>query len=77
MALAAQAQEFRVALARRVADCGLERHPQKPKIGSGKDDARRGTYPEAHGDFLGYTCRPRRSKHRGGEGRHPLQPWCE
>jgi RNA-directed DNA polymerase len=63
----AQAQELRTALARRFADCGVERHPQKTKIVYCKDDDRRGTDPEEHCDFLGYTCRPRRSKNRWGK----------
>jgi RNA-directed DNA polymerase len=63
----AQAQELRTALARRFADCGLELHPQKTKIVYCKDDDRRGTYPEEHFDFLGYTFRPRRSKNRWGK----------
>ena len=32
-----------------------------------KGDGRRGTYPEEHFDFLGYTFRPRRSKKRRAE----------
>jgi RNA-directed DNA polymerase len=63
----AQAQELRTALARRLADCELELHPQKTKIVYCKDDDRRGTYPEEHFDFLGYTFRPRRSKNRWGK----------
>jgi RNA-directed DNA polymerase len=45
----------------------LERHPQKTKIVYCKDADRRGTYPEEHFAFLGYTFRPRRSKHRWGK----------
>ena len=63
----AQAQELRTALARRVADLGLARHPQQTKIVSCKDDERRGTDPEEHFDCLGYTLRPRRAKNRGGK----------
>jgi RNA-directed DNA polymerase len=51
----AQAQELWAALARRFADCGLELPPQKTKIVYCKDDDRRGTSPEEHFDFLGYT----------------------
>jgi group II intron reverse transcriptase/maturase len=63
----AQAQELRGALACRFADCGLALHPQKTKIVYCKDDDRRGTSLEEQFDFLGYTFRPRRSKHRWGQ----------
>jgi RNA-directed DNA polymerase len=63
----AEAQEVRAAIAARLRDCGLELHPEKTKIVYGKDDDRRGTYPNGKFDFLGYTFRPRRSKNRFGK----------
>jgi RNA-directed DNA polymerase len=62
-----QAQEFRAALARRFADCGVELHPQQTKIVYCTDDDRRGTSSDEKFDFLGYTFRPRRSKNRWGK----------
>ena len=69
----------------------MELHPQKTKIVYCKDDDRRGTYPEEHVAFLGYTFRPRRSKKRWGKYfincspgvsnaaakaiRHAIRPW--
>jgi RNA-directed DNA polymerase len=50
----------------RLADCGLEVHPQKTRVVYCKDSMRRGTYPEQHFDFLGFTFRPRKSKDRFG-----------
>jgi RNA-directed DNA polymerase len=63
----AQAQELRVALERRFAECHLELHSQKTRVVYCKDDDRRGTYPDHSFDFLGYTFRPRRSKTRWGK----------
>ena len=63
----AEAQEVRGAIAARMQACRLERHPEKTKIVSGKDDDRRGTSPNEQCAFLGYTFRPRRSKNRKGK----------
>jgi len=63
----AQAQRVRQELEQRFAACRLELHPQKTKVVYWKDDDRRGHYPQERFDFLGYTCRPRRSKHRWGK----------
>lgn len=63
----AQAQRLKVALERRLVECGLELHPSKTKIVYCKDDDRRGHYPNEAFDFLGYTFRPRRSKNRWGK----------
>ncbi|MCG8459248.1 MAG: group II intron reverse transcriptase/maturase, partial [Holophagales bacterium] len=62
-----QAQALRVALERRLADCGLKLHPEKTKIVYCKDEDRRGRYPHESFDFLGYTFRPRRAKNRWGK----------
>jgi RNA-directed DNA polymerase len=60
------AERLRTALTRRLADCGLELHPQKTRVVYCKDSMRRETYPEQHFDFLGFTFRPRKSKDRFG-----------
>ncbi len=51
----------------RLAECGLELHPEKTKIVYCKDDDRRGTHEHTSFDFLGYTFRPRRAKNRKGK----------
>ena len=51
----------------RLAECGLELHPEKTKIVYCKDDDRRGTHAQTSFDFLGYTFRPRRAKNRHGK----------
>jgi RNA-directed DNA polymerase len=63
----AQAQRLRQELEQRFAACRVELQPQKTKIVYCKDDDRRGRYPQECCDFLGYTCRPRRSKNRWGK----------
>jgi RNA-directed DNA polymerase len=63
----ADAQEVRRAIAGRMQACRLALHPDKTKIVSCKDDERRGTYPHAQFDFLGYPFRPRRSKNWKGK----------
>jgi Group II intron, maturase-specific domain len=45
----------------RLAECRLE-HPTKTKIVYCKDGTRKGAYPNAKFDFLGYCFRPRRVK---------------
>jgi RNA-directed DNA polymerase len=62
-----QACRLRQELEQRFAECRLELHPQKTKIGYCKDDDRRGNYPNEPFDFLGYTFRARRSKNRWGK----------
>jgi RNA-directed DNA polymerase len=51
----------------RLAECGLELHPEKTQIVYCKDDDRRGTHEQTSFDFLGYTFRPRRAKNRHGK----------
>jgi RNA-directed DNA polymerase len=63
----AQAEWLKAALARRLAECGLELHPQKTKMVYCKDSDRSGSYPHQSFDFLGYSFRPRRSKNRWGK----------
>jgi RNA-directed DNA polymerase len=54
------------ALARRMAEVGLELHPDKTRVVYCKDSDRRGSHEHERFDFLGYTFRPRRSKSRHG-----------
>ena len=61
-----QALFVRDAIARRLADCGLELHPDKTRIVYCKDADRRATYANERFDFLGYTFRPRSSKRKMG-----------
>jgi len=63
----ADAEQLRVALEKRLHECGLEMHPVKTKIVYCKDDDRRGKYPVRSFDFLGYTFRARRSKNKRGK----------
>ena len=63
----AQAKMLKEAIAKRLAECKLELHPEKTKIVYCKDDDRRGNYPNYKFDFLGYTFRPRKSKNKWGK----------
>jgi hypothetical protein len=63
----AQARQVRDAIAGRLAEFGLELHPDKTRIVYCKDDDRRGDYPVTSFTFLGYTFRPRRAKNRWGK----------
>jgi group II intron reverse transcriptase/maturase len=54
-----EAEAVKAALQARLAECQLEMHPTKTKIGYCKDSKRRGTYPNVSFDFLGYCFRPR------------------
>jgi RNA-directed DNA polymerase len=62
-----QAQFVRDAIAGRLAQCGLELHPDKTRIVYCKDADRRATYANERFDFLGYTFRPRLSKGKAGK----------
>jgi len=62
----AEAEELRIAIEERFAECGLQLNLQKTRIVYCKNSSRRGNYPEQKFDFLGYTFRPRRAKtHQG------------
>jgi RNA-directed DNA polymerase len=63
----AQAREVLADIARRLAEVGLELHPDKTRIVYCKDADRRGSYEHERFDFLGYTFRPRLSKSRHGK----------
>jgi RNA-directed DNA polymerase len=60
-----QAQSVRAAVACRLADVGLELHPDKTRIVYCKDSNRRGTHENISFTFLGYTFRPRRAFNNG------------
>jgi RNA-directed DNA polymerase len=62
-----EAETLLAALRQRLAECGLELHPEKTKIVYCKDSDRRGTHEHTSFDFLGYTFRPRRAKNRKGK----------
>ena len=63
----AQAKYVLGAIRTRLAECGLELHPEKTKIVYCKDDDRRGEHESIRFDFLGYTFQPRRAKNREGK----------
>ena len=50
----------------RLAECGLEVHPQKTKVVYCKDTNRKADYPTVAFDFLGYRFQPRFAAWRGG-----------
>jgi RNA-directed DNA polymerase len=62
-----QAQFVRDCIARRLARCGLELHPDKTRMVYCKDVDRRATYANERFDFLGYTFRPRSARNKFGE----------
>jgi RNA-directed DNA polymerase len=59
-----QALAIRAALQARLAECGLELHPDKTHIVYCKDANRTGEYSNTKFDFLGYTFRGRGAKQR-------------
>ena len=63
----AEAKQMRKHLQSRLAECGLEMHPEKTRIVYCRDANRRGKSKEIQFDFLGYTFRPRTVKNRNGE----------
>jgi RNA-directed DNA polymerase len=62
-----QARQVRDALAARLAQVGLELHPDKTRIVYCKDADRRGDHEVTSFTFLGYTFRPRLAKNRWGK----------
>ncbi len=63
----AEAQHVLKALADRMAQVGLELHPDKTRIVYCKDGGRKGSHEHERFNFLGYTFRPRRDKNKRGE----------
>ncbi len=61
-----QARHVWAALDARLADLGLQLHPDKTRIVYCKDKRRRGSYEHTSFTFLGYTFRPRKAKGRDG-----------
>jgi Reverse transcriptase (RNA-dependent DNA polymerase) len=61
------ARRLRAAVARRLADCGLELNEHKTRIVYCKSSVRRGSYEHVAFDYLGYTFRPRLSRNRAGD----------
>ena len=61
-----QAEALRVALEARLVECGLELSAGKTKVVYCKHSNRKEEHPETQFTFLGYDCRPRRSKSRSG-----------
>ena len=62
-----QACEVLAALTVRMAEVGLQLHPDKTKIVYCKDDERRGGYPVTSFTFLGYMFRARSLRSKGGK----------
>jgi RNA-directed DNA polymerase len=62
----AQAQQVLGALVGRMAQVGLELHPDKTRIVYCKDASRPGSHEHQRFNFLGYTFRPRLAKSRHG-----------
>lgn len=62
-----QARQVRDALAQRLAQVGLELHPDKTRIVYCKDADRRGDHEVTSFTFLGYTFRPRLARNKWGK----------
>lgn len=61
-----QAHQVWAALTERLAELGLELHPDKTKIVYCRDSKRHGSYEAVSFTFLGYTFRPRSAKGKNG-----------
>jgi RNA-directed DNA polymerase len=62
-----QARVVLDAIARRLAQVGLELNPDKTRVVYCKDSNRGGSHEHERFDFVGYTFRPRRARNRRGE----------
>lgn len=69
-----EAASLREQLAVRLAECGLELHPEKTRVVYCKDSRRTQAYENIQFDFLGYTFRPRRVVDRHGHIRTGFTP---
>ncbi|MFJ6123435.1 group II intron reverse transcriptase/maturase [Streptomyces sp. NPDC092129] len=63
----AEAERVLAALRSRMAEVGLELHPDKTRIVYCRDDNRRGRFPVSEFTFLGFTFRPRGARDKRGE----------
>ena len=61
-----EARSVLEAIRGRLAECGLELHPEKTRVVYCKDSDRRGKHEHVKFDFLSYTFQPRRAKNRWG-----------
>jgi RNA-directed DNA polymerase len=61
-----QAEQVLAALHERMAEVGLELHPDKTKIVYCRDSNRRGEFPHTSFTFLGFTFRPREARRADG-----------
>ncbi len=61
-----QAKYVQAAIGRRLAECGLEMHPEKTRIVYCKDQRRKGSYEHTRFEFLSYEFRARQVRGRGG-----------
>jgi RNA-directed DNA polymerase len=59
-----EAQAMMAALSARLAECGLQMHPEKTQIVYCRDGSRKERHPNTKFDLLGYTFRPRVVKNR-------------
>lgn len=62
-----EAEQMKAAIAKRLAECGLELNERKTKIVYCKDDDRKGSHGHEKFNFLGYEFRPRRAKNFRGK----------
>ena len=62
----AQAEQVKEAIGQRLAECGLQLHPDKTKIVYCKDGLRTGSHEHESFDFLSYTFRPRTAVSKTG-----------
>jgi len=62
-----QARQVQDAIAARLAQVGLELHPDKTRVVYCKDADRRGSFEHTSFTFLGYTFRPRLAKNKWGK----------
>jgi hypothetical protein len=61
------AETLKRRLAKRLAECQLEMHPDKTSIVYCKDGWRKGKYPTVKFDFLGYCFKPQSAKKSGSD----------
>jgi RNA-directed DNA polymerase len=61
-----QARRVLAAVRERMAEVGLELHPDKTRIVYGKDSNRRGSHEHTSFTYLGFTFRPRRARRNDG-----------